>query len=119
MKTKKRVSTWILTSALNFSGLRDEIFIQLCRQTTANPKPTSLQRGFELLAMCLAFFPPSNKLYSYLEGYIWRHMETNDVKGTCFDINRFCDVTVFTIDFVLSFPLLQGNKYIIAICSAE
>ena len=63
-------------------GLRDEIFIQLCRQTTTNPKPRSMERGFELMAMCLSFFPPTSKLYSYLEGYIFRHVDLTDVKGT-------------------------------------
>lgn len=63
------------------AGLRDEIYIQLCRQTTGNSKSTSLERGFELLAMCLAFFPPSNKFHSYLEGYICTHLESPDVTG--------------------------------------
>ena len=39
----------------------------LCRE--------SLQRGWELLAMCLHFFPPSTRFYSYLEGYISKHTD--------------------------------------------
>jgi len=61
--------------------LRDEIFIQLCRQTTANPKPSSLKLGWELMCMCLHFFPPSNKFHSYLEGYIYTHLTTADQDG--------------------------------------
>ncbi len=38
-------------------GLRDELYIQLCRQTTENFRYDSLQRGWELMAICLAFFP--------------------------------------------------------------
>ncbi|KAK2154868.1 hypothetical protein LSH36_255g02019 [Paralvinella palmiformis] len=35
----------------------------------------SLMRGWELLGVCLAFFPPSVKFHSYLEGYIYRHLD--------------------------------------------
>ncbi|XP_053384441.1 rho GTPase-activating protein 39-like isoform X3 [Mercenaria mercenaria] len=55
--------------------LRDEIFIQICRQTTDNRKEDSLQRGWELMAILLNFFPPTHKFYSYLEGYISRHID--------------------------------------------
>ena len=36
---------------------------------------TSLKKGWELITMCLSIFPPSNKFHSYLEGYIYRHLE--------------------------------------------
>ena len=39
--------------------LRDELYVQLCRQTTENPKRDSLIRGWELMAICLSFVPPS------------------------------------------------------------
>ena len=32
-------------------------------------------RGWELMGICLAFFPPSVKFHSYLEGYIYRHLD--------------------------------------------
>uniref|UniRef100_A0AAY4CV56 Rho GTPase-activating protein 39 n=1 Tax=Denticeps clupeoides TaxID=299321 RepID=A0AAY4CV56_9TELE len=64
------------------SGLRDELYIQLCRQTTENFRYDSLERGWELMAICLAFFPPTPRFHSYLEGYIYRHMDPqNDNKG--------------------------------------
>ncbi|XP_043206296.1 rho GTPase-activating protein 39-like isoform X2 [Amphibalanus amphitrite] len=56
-------------------GLRDEIYVQVCRQTTENPRRDSLRRGWELLAICLQFFPPSDKFASFLEGYIARHRD--------------------------------------------
>lgn len=62
-------------------GVRDEIYIQLCRQTTGTPREEALEKGLELLAMCLSFFPPSNKFHSYLEGYICTHLDMPDVKG--------------------------------------
>lgn len=39
--------------------LRDELYVQLCRQTTENPKRESMIRGWELMAICLSFLPPS------------------------------------------------------------
>ncbi|CAE1321700.1 ARHGAP39 [Acanthosepion pharaonis] len=69
------VALEITVKGWTMPSLRDEIFIQLCRQTTENRKDTSLQRGWELLAICLSFFPPSLKFYSYLEGYISRHLD--------------------------------------------
>ncbi|XP_017159820.1 rho GTPase-activating protein 39 [Poecilia reticulata] len=63
-------------------GLRDELYIQLCRQTTENFRYDSLERGWELMAICLAFFPPTPRFHTYLEGYIYRHMDpVNDTKG--------------------------------------
>ena len=32
-------------------------------------------RGWELFTIGLAFFPPSFKFRSYLEGYLWRHVD--------------------------------------------
>ncbi|XP_050536815.1 uncharacterized protein LOC126902995 isoform X2 [Daktulosphaira vitifoliae] len=55
--------------------LRDELYIQICRQTTENPRKESLRRGWELLAICLSFFPPSPKLQKYLESYMERHRD--------------------------------------------
>jgi hypothetical protein len=40
-------------------------------------------KGWELFSISLGFFPPSNKFHSYLEGYIYRHLEpdTANYKG--------------------------------------
>ena len=34
-----------------------------------------MRRGWELMAICLYFFPPSPKLEPYLDGYINRHRD--------------------------------------------
>ncbi|XP_062900674.1 rho GTPase-activating protein 39 isoform X1 [Mobula hypostoma] len=76
------VALEIATKGWSMQGLRDELYIQLCRQTTENFRYESLARGWELMAICLAFFPPTPKFHSYLEGYIYRHMDpVNDAKG--------------------------------------
>ncbi|XP_068957048.1 rho GTPase-activating protein 39 isoform X2 [Petaurus breviceps papuanus] len=76
------VALEVATKGWSMQGLRDELYIQLCRQTTENFRYESLARGWELMAICLAFFPPTPKFHSYLEGYIYRHMDpVNDTKG--------------------------------------
>ena len=50
------------------SALRDEIYVQLCKQTTENLSRESLRRGWELLAICLSFFPPSKTFAPALQG---------------------------------------------------
>lgn len=49
----------IATMAVTHPPLRDELYVQLCRQTTENPIRESLIHGWELLAICLSFIPPS------------------------------------------------------------
>lgn len=37
----------------------------------------SLVLGWELMAVCLTFFPPSVKFQPYLEGYIRKHQSSS------------------------------------------
>ena len=53
--------------------MRDEIFVQLCRQTTDNPLEDSLALGLELMAVCLHFFGPSCKFAPYLLSFLSSH----------------------------------------------
>ena len=48
--------------------LRDEIFCQLIRQVTENPKEDAILRGWHIITLCTIAFPPSknfNKVTSY------------------------------------------------------
>ena len=46
-------------------------------QVSDNPRRESLRRGWELLAICLAFFPPSETFQPYLLGFIQKHNNPN------------------------------------------
>ncbi|KAG1670474.1 Rho GTPase-activating protein 39 [Nymphon striatum] len=70
------VALEITTCGWSKQALRDELFIQICRQTNDNPRRESLCAGWELMAMCLSFFPPSVKFQPSLEGYVDRHKDT-------------------------------------------
>ncbi|XP_068576075.1 rho GTPase-activating protein 39 isoform X5 [Cebidichthys violaceus] len=78
---RRHCALLVITKCWDMPGLRDELYVQLVRQTTANATPRSLAAGWELMAVSLAFFAPSPKFRCYLEGYIQRHTEpTSDKK---------------------------------------
>jgi hypothetical protein len=60
----------VLAKGLEHKSLRDEIYCQLMKQLTNNPKPNSVKRGWNLMAMCLFTFPPSKHLSDYLEAFL-------------------------------------------------
>ena len=68
--TKESIAFDLITTACNRHELRDEIYVQLCRQTTNNPKKSSLISGLELMACCLCYFPPSVKFSPYLASFL-------------------------------------------------
>lgn len=60
----------ILSSGLQESALRDEIFSQLIKQTTNNPNELSSNLGLKLIYMCLTSFKPSNQMSLYLLSHL-------------------------------------------------
>ncbi|RWS28024.1 rho GTPase-activating protein 39-like protein [Leptotrombidium deliense] len=58
--------------------LRDEIFVQLCRQTTSNPSDESCRKGLQLIAICLFYFGPSSKFAPYLTSFLMKHKLNDD-----------------------------------------
>uniref|UniRef100_A0A4W5Q002 Rho GTPase activating protein 46a n=1 Tax=Hucho hucho TaxID=62062 RepID=A0A4W5Q002_9TELE len=77
---RRHAALLIVTKCWGMQGLRDELYVQLVRQTTGNTSPRSLAAGWELMAVSLAFFAPSPKFRCYLEGYIQRHMDPSSDK---------------------------------------
>ncbi|XP_055705613.1 rho GTPase-activating protein 39 isoform X2 [Phlebotomus papatasi] len=65
----------IISLAVQQPPLRDELYVQLCRQTTENPSRESLIRGWELMAICLSFLPPSPTFQPALLNYMNRHRD--------------------------------------------
>ncbi|KAH8338971.1 hypothetical protein KR074_012325, partial [Drosophila pseudoananassae] len=73
--TLNSVAIDIICASLPQQQLRDELYVQLCRQTTENPKRESLIRGWELMAICLSFVPPSLTFQPTLLNYVNRHRD--------------------------------------------
>ncbi|XP_076347242.1 rho GTPase-activating protein 39-like isoform X2 [Tachypleus tridentatus] len=82
----------IATSGWSRQSLRDELYIQICRQTNENPKRESLKLGWELMAICLSFFPPSIKFQPYLDSYISRHKEEGSLDTPELRISHYAAV---------------------------
>ncbi|XP_041944569.1 rho GTPase-activating protein 39 isoform X1 [Alosa sapidissima] len=93
---RRHAALLVVTKCWAMQGLRDELYVQLVRQTTGNLSPRSLAAGWELMAVSLAFFAPSPKFCCYLEGYIQRHMEPANDKKREFLIEQ--QVTQFILD---------------------
>jgi len=75
----------IMTKGWIYPQLRDELYMQLVKQTTDNPSEASLILGWELITMCLSFFPPSQKMFPFLTEYIFLYLtgaESSDVSET-------------------------------------
>ncbi|XP_075255597.1 uncharacterized protein LOC142348215 isoform X2 [Convolutriloba macropyga] len=51
--------------------LRDELILQVCKQSIDNSKQSSVRQGWELLAIFLTFFAPcEQRIVSYLENFL-------------------------------------------------
>lgn len=85
--------------------LRDELFVQLCKQTTENPRRESLLRGWELLTIALAFIPPSPVFQPALLGYLNRHRDPT-FSRVFPDVNRWpIHVQVCVLGFISTWRL--------------
>jgi len=60
----------LLTLCLQQKELRDEVYCQLIKQLTNNPKSDSRQKGWDLMTLCLATFPPNSEMENYLEMFL-------------------------------------------------
>ncbi|CAI5744476.1 unnamed protein product [Peronospora destructor] len=63
---REMLAQYVLQIALTKPSLVDEIYLQLMKQLTKNPKRDSSIRGWSLFAMCVTSFPPSLALQKYV-----------------------------------------------------
>lgn len=71
----------LLLRVVAHTALRDEVFVQIMRQLTENPRRASCVRGWTLLDVCLQSFPPSDVLENFLEGFIRTRTPSVDEMG--------------------------------------
>lgn len=127
---RRHCALLIITKCWDMPGLRDELYVQLVRQTTGNTGPRSLAAGWELMAVSLAFFAPSPKFRCYLEGYIQRHTEpasdkkcesqTEQQGGSPFSIPSlppsllfiFCICIFMCVSFLASFSYFFNSSHL-------
>ncbi|KAI8643705.1 hypothetical protein BD408DRAFT_385067 [Parasitella parasitica] len=60
----------ILTCGITKGQMRDEIYVQTCKQLHDNPSGESIRKGWELLCIISVTFPPSKNLEAYLTNFV-------------------------------------------------
>jgi myosin heavy subunit len=78
----------VLQKGYAVPGLRDEIYIQLIKQLTNNPRAESVAKGWQMLCMCVATFAPSPDFENFLMHYIVNKMENG--RGAIVDYAKYC-----------------------------
>lgn len=68
----------IMSKGWQHAQLRDELYLQIIKQTTSNLNRASCLLGWQLMALCLSFFPPTQKLYPFLGEYIQAHADASN-----------------------------------------
>ncbi|CAG8733567.1 6552_t:CDS:2, partial [Funneliformis caledonium] len=69
---------WLLDRGILYGELRDEIYVQICKQLNDNPNMESIRKGWELLSVVTVTFPPSKNLEAYLMQYIVDHFSKTE-----------------------------------------
>jgi len=64
----------ILIKGLEQPELVDEIYVQICKHLTNNPKPESVGRAWQIMCMCVGTFPPSSDFEYYLLNFLIEHL---------------------------------------------
>jgi hypothetical protein len=67
---KAEVAIYILERGIKKMYFRDEIYCQIAKQMTNNPRPASLHLGWELLSLCMQLFSPNKGLVDWLAAFI-------------------------------------------------
>jgi MyTH4 domain/RA like domain/FERM central domain len=65
-----RAVSFIMLKGVENKELRDEIYAQLVKQTRSPPNNQTRKRGWQLMAFVTGFFPPSERLLSYVAAYL-------------------------------------------------
>eukprot|EP01114_Cavostelium_apophysatum_P016197 TRINITY_DN4552_c1_g1_i1.p1 TRINITY_DN4552_c1_g1~~TRINITY_DN4552_c1_g1_i1.p1 ORF type:complete len:1671 (-),score=460.55 TRINITY_DN4552_c1_g1_i1:15-4412(-) len=80
----------ILSNGLELPELRDEIYCQLVKQATRNPKAEHAWKIWELLTFCLSTFAPSPTLQPYLASYLFQTEENPRELNEILQIAKYC-----------------------------
>lgn len=73
---------FVLQKGLAVEDLRDEIYVQLLKQTTENPTRDLLVKYWEIIVFCSATFLPTPKLIKYVASHLQVQQQTEGSSGT-------------------------------------
>ena len=87
----------ILRKGFEHKYIRDEIYTQIIKQLSNNPKSESIAKGWQMMCMCVGTFPPSYEFENYLFHFI---IEKRDkARGAVVEYARYC---LRTLEAILS-----------------
>mmetsp|Transcript_10750 Transcript_10750/g.16326 ORF Transcript_10750/g.16326 Transcript_10750/m.16326 type:complete len:834 (-) Transcript_10750:143-2644(-) len=78
----------VLRKGYEISPIRDEIFLQIIKQLSTNPRAESVAKGWQLMCMCVSTFPPSPDFENFLLHYILNKLERG--RGAVVDYAKYC-----------------------------
>ena len=78
----------VLRKGFEIPIIRDEIFIQIIKQLSSNPRPESVAKGWQMMCMCVSTFPPSKRFENFLLHYILEKREKG--RGAVVDYSKYC-----------------------------
>jgi hypothetical protein len=78
----------ILRKGYEYKPIRDEIYLQIIKQLTNNPRPESVAKGWQVMCMCVSTFPPSFDFEYFLLHYILEKRDKG--RGAVVDYARYC-----------------------------
>merc|ERR1711871_1603927 len=78
----------ILRKGFEYKVLRDEIYLQIIKQITFNPRTESQAKGWQMICMCLITFPPSVDFENFLLHFVLEKFEKG--RGAVQDYARYC-----------------------------
>jgi hypothetical protein len=77
----------ILRKGFEMKLLRDEIYTQIIKQVTSNPRPESVAKGWQVMCMCVGTFPPSYEFENFFLNFI---LEKLRGRGAVVDYAKYC-----------------------------
>ncbi len=78
----------VLRKGYETPSIRDEVFLQIIKQLSTNPRAESVAKGWQLMCMCVSTFPPSSDFENFLLHYILLKLEKG--RGAVVDYARYC-----------------------------
>ncbi len=92
----------ILDKGMNKPKLRDEIYAQILKQLTHNPKHESMAKGWQMMCMCCGAFLPSIDFENYLLNFV---LEKCNADGAEACYSKYC---LHTIEGMMSSRTSNG-----------
>ena len=75
----KNIGYEIVSKGIKYGQLRDEIYMQIIKQTTRLPNIKAGIAAWKLLYLCLSGFPPSQEMSTVILSHICQHARTDGI----------------------------------------